>query len=60
MILSKKNLPIIDFRQKLNDIGFADGLLSSGFTKVDYVGAFSTNDNWLDGWTEFDPQSTEY
>lgn len=44
----------------LGAASFADGLLSSGFTKVDYVGAFSANDNWLDGWTEFDPQSAEY
>lgn len=44
----------------LGSASFADGLLSSGFTKVDYVGAFSANDNWLDGWTEFDPQSAEY
>lgn len=44
----------------LGAASFTDGLLSSGFTKVDYVGAFSANDNWLDGWTEFDPQSTEY
>lgn len=26
-----------------------------------YVGAFrDTNDNWLDGWTNFDPQNTAY
>ncbi len=39
---------------------FSDQLLSSWFTKVNYVGAFAVDDNWLDGWTEFDPQSAEY
>lgn len=33
--------------------------LSDG--KGGYVGAFrDTNDNWLDGWTNFDPQNTAY
>jgi len=39
---------------------FSDALLSSWFDKVNYVGAFSTNDNWLNGWTEFDPQNANY
>ncbi|MBC6606178.1 hypothetical protein H8B13_05055 [Hymenobacter sp. BT188] len=34
------------------------------FTKVDYIGAFSGSgnsaDNWLAGWTNFDPQNTDY
>lgn len=28
--------------------------------QVIYAGAFSTNDNWLRGWTEFDPQNANY
>ncbi len=32
----------------------------SGFTTVNYIGAFSNNDSWLDGWTNFDPQNTDY
>ncbi|MGL4520186.1 MAG: hypothetical protein ACRCUJ_11005 [Phocaeicola sp.] len=32
----------------------------SGFDQVAYVGAFDTNDNWLNGWTNFDPNNTEY
>lgn len=34
--------------------------LDSWFTQVTYIGAFTTNDNWLDGWTNFDPQNTVY
>ena len=34
------------------------------FTKVNFVGAFSgtqtTNDNWMAGWTNFDPVNTDY
>ena len=31
------------------------------FNKVDYIGAFSgENDNWMQGWTNFDPQNTDY
>ncbi len=32
----------------------------TGFTTVSYIGAFSNNDTWLDGWTNFDPQNTNY
>lgn len=39
---------------------FEDELLSSGFDKVSYVGAFSGTANWLEGWTEFDPQHADY
>ena len=40
---------------------FTDKLLASWFEKVDYIGAFaSNNDNWLAGWTNFDPQNTDY
>lgn len=34
--------------------------LGSAFTQVSYVGAFKNGDTWLDGWTNFDPQQTEY
>jgi hypothetical protein len=34
------------------------------FTKVNYIGAFSGSgasaDNWMAGWTNFDPQNTDY
>ena len=39
---------------------FDDILLGSWFDKVNYVGAFSANDTWLDGWTEFDPENADY
>jgi len=42
---------------------FSDVLLQSGFDKVDYVGAFKSDseaDNWMKGWTNFDPQNTTY
>jgi len=44
----------------LGAASFSDSLLSSWFEKVDYVGAFATNNNWLNGWTEFNPQQAEY
>ncbi|QNE39848.1 T9SS C-terminal target domain-containing protein [Hymenobacter sp. NBH84] len=44
---------------------FSDSKVTdSFFTKVSYIGAFSgtgtTADNWLTGWTNFDPQNTDY
>lgn len=43
---------------------FTDALLSNSFfTKVTYSGAFassSDSDNWMLGWTNFDPQNTTY
>lgn len=38
-----------------NGASFSDTRLQSWFDKVTYVGAFPNNDNWLRGWTEFDP-----
>lgn len=28
--------------------------------KVTYIGAFSAQDNWMDNWTNFDPENTDY
>ncbi len=41
---------------------FTDAFLNDLFlTPVTYVGAFaSDSDNWMEGWTNFDPQNTEY
>ena len=44
----------------LSGASFTDGLLSTWFEKTTFVGAFPTNDNWLRGWTEFDPQNANY
>lgn len=48
----------------LGKAAFSDVLLTdSFFTKVTYSGAFassSDSDNWLLGWTNFDPQNTTY
>ena len=44
----------------LTAASFNDALLSSGFEKVEYIGAFGTDDNWLDSWTNFDPNNTDY
>lgn len=38
-------------------------LQNSFFDKVDYIGAFKSDadaDNWMKGWTNFDPQNTVY
>lgn len=37
-----------------------DGENNAWFDKVAYVGAFNDKDNWLKGWTNFDPQNTPY
>ena len=34
--------------------------LDSWFEPVTYIGAFNAGDNWLDGWTNFDPQNANY
>ena len=34
--------------------------LDTWFTAVSYIGAFSAGDTWLNGWTNFDPQNTDY
>lgn len=44
----------------LTAASFSDNLLNNGFDKVDYIGAFNVNDNWLEGWTNFDPNQADY
>ncbi|MDR2621787.1 MAG: hypothetical protein LBC48_04300 [Dysgonamonadaceae bacterium] len=46
----------------LGSANFDDAFLNDAFfTKVTYVGAFSgENDGWATGWTNFDPQNTNY
>ena len=34
--------------------------LSTWFVTANYIGAFGANDNWLSGWTNFEPQGTDY
>ena len=44
----------------LNAANFS-GLTSSYINQVSYIGAFSgASDNWLEGWTNFDPQNAVY
>lgn len=42
----------------LNAASFT-GVTSSWFDKVNFIGAFGTDD-WTAGWTNFDPQNTQY
>lgn len=45
----------------LTAASFADSYLAdSWFDRVSYIGALSPADNWLSGWTNFDPQNTAY
>ncbi len=37
-----------------------EGETSGWLDRVSYVGAFNATDNWLNGWTNFDPQNTKY
>lgn len=32
----------------------------TGFDTVSYIGAFDGTNNWMSGWTNFDPQNTKY
>ncbi len=44
----------------LSAASFVNPLLGIGFEQVGFIGAFGTGSNWLDGWTEFDPQNAKY
>lgn len=45
----------------LGTASFTDSKVSTGFDRVTYIGAFSgESDNWMSGWTNFDPQNTDY
>lgn len=44
----------------LSGASFTDALLSSGFDKVEYIGAFKAGDDWADGWTNWDPENAPY
>jgi hypothetical protein len=32
----------------------------TGFDTVTYIGAFDGSNNWMKGWTNFDPQNAKY
>lgn len=32
----------------------------TGFDNVSYIGAFDGTNNWMSGWTNFDPQNAKY
>jgi len=44
----------------LDAASFSHSQLGLWFDKVTYIGAFSANDNWMEGWTNFDPENTVY
>ncbi len=44
----------------LGAASFEDARLAAGFDRVGYLGAFGEDENWLEGWTEFDPQHADY
>ncbi len=43
----------------LSGASFTNSLLASYFDKVNFIGAFGT-ENWTAGWTNFDPVNTDY
>lgn len=43
----------------LNGASFS-GISSSWFDQVPFAGAFSSTENWLLGWTNFNPENTDY
>lgn len=44
----------------LSAASFSNSRLGTWFARVSYIGAFANGDNWLNGWTNFDPQNTDY
>lgn len=45
----------------MNAASFTDSYLNnSWFDKVNFIGAISPANNWLEGWTNFDPQHADY
>lgn len=44
----------------LSGADFSASSLASWFDQVSYIGALNQNDTWLNGWTNFDPQNTDY
>jgi len=44
----------------LGGANFDYSIVNGWFSQVSYIGAFSANDTWTDGWTNFDPQNTVY
>lgn len=44
----------------LNAASFSDEALQEGFDQVSYIGAFDESAEWLEGWTNFDPNNTQY
>jgi hypothetical protein len=44
----------------LKNAVWTDKGADSFFTKVEYRGAFNATDNWVNGWTNFNPQNTNY
>lgn len=44
----------------LLNVASFDGENIAWLDKVSYVGAFNATDNWLAGWTNFDPQNAKY
>lgn len=64
LMLTGKSLTGVNFMPQagsplLNAASFMNPLLA-GFEKVNFIGAFGTGVNWLEGWTEFDPQNAKY
>ena len=43
----------------LSAASFGDSLLG-GVSPVGYIGAFAAGDNWMNNWTNFDPNNTDY
>lgn len=43
----------------LNAASFTASALN-GFEPVSYIGAFGSDKDWTEGWTNFDPQNTDY
>ena len=45
----------------LNKAEFTSTRINNAFfTKVTYAGAFDVNDNWMQGWTNFNPSAANY
>lgn len=51
-------VPLAD--EVLKAAAFSHAKLKAGFQQTAYIGAFAGNDEWLKGWTNFDPNQADY
>lgn len=55
------NIANLTFQPSPNSILLSSKTITTdGLEQTSYIGAFDGNSNWMEGWTNFDPQNTDY